>query len=278
MSRPQVGTLIPVGAVGDAQKEHVLAGKTFSSENAGVGISGTMPNRGAQIITPGTSNKIIPAGYHNGSGYVEGDANLIAANIRSGKTIFGVSGNLLPASATIQTGVSSMTGKQVEKTVTINSIDMSKSFLLFNYTFDCDDEKTEFTGNDVVHMAVQGVIQNSTTLLFKRGYAPSSNGHGISFVYTVITLPNIVVQRGTTMINYEDSFKSVTISSVDTSKSFAIASAYWGKISNPLEYRMLGAMTVRAEIRNSTTLRIYKGGKLYPGQWTYPAWQVVTFL
>jgi hypothetical protein len=77
-------------AAGNATPADVLAGKTFSNDQ-GEQV-GTMPNRGAVIIIPGTSNQAIQQGYHNGDGYVEGDANLVSANIMPTKTIFGVSG------------------------------------------------------------------------------------------------------------------------------------------------------------------------------------------
>ena len=45
-----------------------------------------------QIITPSTSNQTITRGLHDGTGYVEGDADLVAGNILAGKTIFDVAG------------------------------------------------------------------------------------------------------------------------------------------------------------------------------------------
>jgi len=78
--------------VGTAQPGDVLSGKTFTNDS---GLqTGTMPNNGAVVITPGTSDIAIPAGYHNGSGYVKGDANLVVANIKSGVSIFGVTGTV----------------------------------------------------------------------------------------------------------------------------------------------------------------------------------------
>lgn len=71
----------------------ILSGKT--AYNNGSKVTGSMANRGAYNITPGTTNKVIPAGYHNGTGVVYGDADLIASNIRSGKNIFGIVGNLI---------------------------------------------------------------------------------------------------------------------------------------------------------------------------------------
>ncbi|HHV75528.1 MAG TPA: hypothetical protein GXX41_13020 [Thermoanaerobacterium sp.] len=78
-------------SAGNATAADVLAGKTFSNDS-NTNITGTMVNNGAVIITPSTANQAIPAGYHNGSGYVKGDANLVAANIVAGKSIFGVNG------------------------------------------------------------------------------------------------------------------------------------------------------------------------------------------
>ena len=68
-----VGTLTPDSPpVGNALPEHVLAGKTFESAEAGTGAIGTMVDRGAVIITPSSSDTPIPEGYHNGQGYVRG--------------------------------------------------------------------------------------------------------------------------------------------------------------------------------------------------------------
>jgi hypothetical protein len=76
---------------GTAGPGDVLSGKTFSA-GTNYGATGTMPNNGAVIITPGATNQPIAAGYHNGSGYVKGDANLVPANIKSGVSIFGIAG------------------------------------------------------------------------------------------------------------------------------------------------------------------------------------------
>ena len=58
-----------------------------------------MADNGAVNITPGTAAQAIAAGYHDGSGTVAGDADLVAGNIKSGVEVFGVPGTLraLPA-------------------------------------------------------------------------------------------------------------------------------------------------------------------------------------
>ncbi len=71
---------------GNALASDVLSGKTFSSNNAGRAVNGTMTNRGAytyDMWTKHTSSGVdqnlkvtIPAGYHNGSGYVRFPENV----------------------------------------------------------------------------------------------------------------------------------------------------------------------------------------------------------
>ena len=77
---------------GNAPASAVLSEYTFSSNAAGRAVAGTMPNQGAKVITPSTVNQAIPTGYHNGSGYVKGDSNLVASNIKNGVSIFGITG------------------------------------------------------------------------------------------------------------------------------------------------------------------------------------------
>ncbi len=67
------GTFVPFrNPTGNADTSDVLSGKTFSSatkENA----TGAIPIKGAWVgETTGNGNVAIPAGYHNGGGYVSG--------------------------------------------------------------------------------------------------------------------------------------------------------------------------------------------------------------
>jgi hypothetical protein len=88
---------------GTATAADVLNPKTFSS-SAGLNVTGTMPNNAPVIITPGTSSQTIPLGYHNGSGSVAGDTNLVPGNIVLGASIFGVAGLAAFGSQPLQTG------------------------------------------------------------------------------------------------------------------------------------------------------------------------------
>ena len=54
-----------------------------------------LPTKGAATITPGTSAKTIGSGvYLTGDQTIKGDSNLVAANIKKGISIFGVTGSL----------------------------------------------------------------------------------------------------------------------------------------------------------------------------------------
>ena len=70
-----------------------------TTQSAGYVASGTksatkqLTTQAAQTITPGTSNKTISSGrYLTGTQTIKGDSNLVASNIKSGVSIFGVTG------------------------------------------------------------------------------------------------------------------------------------------------------------------------------------------
>lgn len=70
-----------------------------ATQTAGYVAKGTksatkqLTTQAAQTITPGTSNKTIASGrYLTGTQTIKGDANLVAGNIKSGVSIFGVAG------------------------------------------------------------------------------------------------------------------------------------------------------------------------------------------
>ena len=62
--------------------------------NSNVSLSASVTTKAAATFTPGTSNQTIASGtYLTGTQTISGDANLVAANIVYGKSIFGVSGS-----------------------------------------------------------------------------------------------------------------------------------------------------------------------------------------
>jgi hypothetical protein len=81
----------------------ILKGQTAYAR--GTKLTGTMPNNGAISMTISTVDGtcVVPQGYHDGSGIVTIDsveqAKIIAANIKQGITILGVTGTLEPSSS-----------------------------------------------------------------------------------------------------------------------------------------------------------------------------------
>ena len=81
-----------------AAAAEILSGKT--AYNKGVKVTGTMKNNGAVAgtISSKSGKYTVPQGYHDGSGTVQiastEQAKLIAANIREGVTILGVTGSM----------------------------------------------------------------------------------------------------------------------------------------------------------------------------------------
>ena len=74
----------------------VLQGKVIVGPD-GEPLTGTIPTLSARTITPGTGNQVIAGGnYLAGDITVAGDADLATGNIRIGRNIFGVAGNVKP--------------------------------------------------------------------------------------------------------------------------------------------------------------------------------------
>lgn len=70
---------------------YVSSGTAGSSS---VSLTASVTTKAATTYTPGTSNQTIASGtYLTGTQTISGDSNLVAGNIVSGKTIFGVAGS-----------------------------------------------------------------------------------------------------------------------------------------------------------------------------------------
>lgn len=69
-----------------------------TAQSASVTLTASVTTKAAATITPGTSNQEIASGtYLTGKQTISGDANLLASNIKSGVSIFGVAGSLTSA-------------------------------------------------------------------------------------------------------------------------------------------------------------------------------------
>lgn len=103
IDNPDQTGIITSSIFGDATAANVLTGKTFTS-SSGLKMTGTMPSVSGRTITPSTSAQtaILSGRYAAGNITVSGSSNLIASNIKSGVSIFGVAGTF--AGAKLYTG------------------------------------------------------------------------------------------------------------------------------------------------------------------------------
>lgn len=86
-----------------ASASDIRSGKTAYVN--GRKLTGTIPNQVAQTITPGTTDKTISSGkYLSGTQTIKGDSKLVASNIKSGISIFGVTGTYTGSSSGSSSG------------------------------------------------------------------------------------------------------------------------------------------------------------------------------
>ena len=114
-----ISTNAPLSNLGTATAADVAEGKTFTS-TAGLKVTGTMTSKSAATYTPGTSDQTIASGqYLSGAQTIKGDSNLVAGNIKSGVSIFGVSGTY-SGSGGSSSGIQAQHITSASETITIS--------------------------------------------------------------------------------------------------------------------------------------------------------------
>lgn len=131
---------LKASATGNSTAEHVLANKTFSNDDD-TDLIGSMPNRAAINENINCGGKyIIPAGYHNGNGYVQ--ANSLASQT-SGATATDdkvMNGYTYWKDGTLRTGKATIQSlgalKKFTKTINVQCNDNTSS--IYTSIDDCD--------------------------------------------------------------------------------------------------------------------------------------------
>lgn len=95
-------TLIDIS--NDTVAANILAKGYTAHDKTGKPITGTLMQQSGKTVTPGTSDVVaVESGkYTTGTVYIKGDSNLTANNIKSGTSIFGVTGTYEGSSPNLQ--------------------------------------------------------------------------------------------------------------------------------------------------------------------------------
>lgn len=134
-----------------------------SEQSAGYVTAGTksatkqLSTQAAQTITPGTEDKTIASGkYLTGNQTIKGDSNLLASNIKSGVSIFGVSGSYSGSS-----GGGSLTSKS--GTITTSSFDTGFSEIVAIIIDKASENRTGMTMASFIPIIGKGTISGCSS-------------------------------------------------------------------------------------------------------------------
>lgn len=215
------GTMPNNGAV----NQSLAANGTYTipaGYHSGTGkVTQSLTNKGAQTYTPGTANQTIAANqYLTGIQTILGDADLIASNIRSGKNIFGVAGNLVPvttekkmASGTVSSGSTTSSAQYLDSTstaskysVTVSGLTFKPSLILINSGFTGAAYFTLYAPNLVPDLQAEQVfvLQRPTKWVYDAELlAAKANVNGFYVNATGFKLPVEYQNHSWTWVAYE---------------------------------------------------------------------------
>ena len=218
-------------AQGNAVAADVISGKTFTN-STGELLTGTIVNRGgATTVTPTTSNQTKAAGYYSGAITIKGDSNLVAANIVSGKSIFGVAGSAkIGVSVTIDGVIST-------KNITLKSVIkefISKSTIPYNFR----------SGSAVVLNNEIHILGSSNSGSYTKHY--KYNGSSWS---SVSTLPYSFYNGSAVVLNNEIHILGSSNSASNYTKHYKYNGKSWSSVSTlPYNFYDGSAVVLNNEI------------------------------
>ena len=162
-----------------ASASDIRSGKTAYVN--GRKLTGTIPNQAAQTITPGTTDKTISSGkYLSGTQTIKGDSKLVASNIKSGISIFGVTGTYTGSSSGSSSGsglpntiiagdtpvIANWTGMNITSTTMTDtkiSITIKKAGT-YRFKIPAVAKSSFSSGSPTVSLYKNGTSANSTTI------------------------------------------------------------------------------------------------------------------
>lgn len=232
-----------------------------ATQSAGYVSSGTksatkqLTTKAAATITPGASNQTIPANtYLTGAQTIKGDANLIASNIKSGVSIFGVTGTASGGGSGGGSGDSKLP-QVIEGTVTeITAKDLQGATKIRDYVFyGCRSLRRVVIPNSVTTIGLMAfdscssltsvAIGNSVTSIGDSAFYVCSSltsvsiGNSVTSIengafqacssLTSVTIPNSVTRIGISALQIGSSSKRATITMTRTTPPTISTSTFY---------------------------------------------------
>ena len=170
-----------VTPAGTAVAGNVLTGKTFIN-STGQTITGTMANNGTKTITPKASAQTLGAGYYDKI-TINGDADLVAANIVSGKNIFGVTGSATASKTMTLTGTNTKNFKYRRFNTSSNvSSDVNGNMHYFTISLDFEPSTIVIIGTYDKYRYITTYIKNEqflSRIMISLDYGITQTGEAI---------------------------------------------------------------------------------------------------
>ena len=185
--------------------------------NSSVSLTANVTTKGTATITPTTSNQTIASGtYLTGTQTISGDTNLVAGNIKSGTTIFGVTGTYSGGGGSLTVATKTTIHNATSQTLSFSSLSgqpkywflrattnvSSSGSTTYYYVTDCFYDGTNIKGNTFrigstrrVQDVTSGITQSYSggTLTITAGsssgatpgqfYGASNFGYELVYVY-----------------------------------------------------------------------------------------------
>lgn len=149
--------------------------------NSSVSLTASVTTKAAATITPGTTNQTIASGtYLTGTQTISGDSNLVAANIKKGTSIFGVTGTYEGSGGSemnVQAYIGSDTVTSTSYTATDLTLTVAKTG---TYRVSWSGWRNTTSGTSGSQLYVNGASRGSAVTTFSNSYGQFVNQTGVA--------------------------------------------------------------------------------------------------
>lgn len=149
--------------------------------NSSVSLTASITTKAAATITPGTTNQTIASGtYLTGTQTISGDSNLVAGNIKSGVSIFGVTGSYT-GSGSSSMNVQAYHGMDYVRATSMTATDVTLTVgVTGTYKISWMGFRNTTSGTSGSQLYINGTAYGSSNITFTSNYGQSVVLTGVS--------------------------------------------------------------------------------------------------